>query len=213
MKAKLELARIVATATRAGSIVLMTALSGCSGMFFSSAKPVDNPVNWAADGSIVVARAAPAPQSLAPDTMLGFLPGTVPALASPAEKLGPWLSINRNLGTATLMDGATEVDTFRGEGLEKIPGGTFHVMLKERNPLWYAPDSYFTSRHLDVPPPGDKARFRRGALGDFVMFLDKDTPVHSGPVWSTDIGGARLDEDDLSRVYYRLDLGSIVEVK
>jgi hypothetical protein len=145
--------------------------------------------------------------------MLGFLPGTIPALVTPAQRVGTWISIDRAQQKLTLFDGAAAIGSFGGEGFDKLPAGSFHLILKQRNPLWYAPDSYFTARNLTVPAPGDRSRFRRGALGDFAVFLDKKTALHSGPVWSSDIGGLRMEENDLSRVYYQLDLGALVEVK
>ena len=86
-------------------------------------------------------------------------------------------------------------------------------MHKQRNPLWYAPDSYFKARLLPLPAEGDRSRFRRGALGEFVLFVDKDTPIHSGPFGSEEIGGIRLEEDDISRLYYQLELGATIRVE
>jgi hypothetical protein len=111
------------------------------------------------------------------------------------------------------MDGASTVYKFKGEGLGQVVPGRYELLHKQRNPLWYAPDAYFAKRGLMVPPAGDRARFRRGALGDFVLFLNKDTPIHSGPIWSEDLGGARLDENDLSRVYYKVEAGTPIQVE
>lgn len=68
-------------------------------------------------------------------------------------------------------------------------------------------------RQLESPPQGDKQRYRRGALGDFAIFLNQDTPLHCGPIWLGEIGGLRLSEADLSRLYYQVETGSVVEIK
>lgn len=191
-------------------------LSGCSGLRLNapgSQITSSNRQGWLADGAITIARSAPLAQALEPSTMLGFLPGTVPALASPVERVGTWLSVDRAQRSISLHNGTSEVAKFEAEGIDKLKPGVFPIVLKQRSPLWYAPDAYFAARNLSIPARGDKTRFRRGALGDFVIFLDKATPLHSGPIWVDEIGGLRLDENDLSRIYYQLDVGSLIEVK
>jgi len=111
------------------------------------------------------------------------------------------------------MDGASAIFSLDGEGFENLKEGIFSVLHKQRSPLWYAPDAYFTARKESVPPEGDKERYRRGALGEFAMFLDKDTPLHCGPLSLPEIGGARLDDLQFSRVYYSLPIGAVVEVR
>jgi hypothetical protein len=111
------------------------------------------------------------------------------------------------------MEGDKEISVSSGEGFENLKPGTYHVLHKQRNALWYAPDSYFSSRSLPLPAQGDRSRFRRGALGEFVLYVDKETPIHSGPVWSAEVGGVRLGSADLSRMYYSLDVGAPIEVR
>ncbi|NQV20936.1 MAG: ribulose-phosphate 3-epimerase, partial [Rhodospirillales bacterium] len=43
--------------------------------------------------------------------------------------------------------------------------GTYALQHKQKRPLWYASDEYFAKRQLPIPPPGDRQRYRRGALG------------------------------------------------
>ena len=137
---------------------------------------------------------------------LGFLP----AIGAYA---GHWLSIDTSAKKVVLMEGDRVVDAAAVENLGNVKAGTYQLLHKQRNPLWYAPDGYFSRRNLKVPPQGDRSRYRRGALGDFALFIDKDTPIHSSPVWADDVGGIRVAEGDLSRLYYRLDVGSFIEVK
>jgi hypothetical protein len=198
-----------------GVLLVSASLTACSGMSSGGlTNATSSPsAGWLADGTITVARAVPAAQSLSQTTMLGFLPGTIPALAAPIERAGVWISIDRSQRKLTLFEGATTLGSFGGEGFDGLTAGTYQLALKQRTPLWYAPDAYFAARNLPVPAPGDRSRFRRGALGDFAIFLDKQTALHSGPVWSGDIGGIRMEENDLSRIYYRLEVGSVVEVR
>jgi hypothetical protein len=130
-----------------------------------------------------------------------------------ATHSGTWLSINSIERSIRLMSGDSVISTASGDGLDKVTPGTYQLLHKQRNALWYAPDSYFSSRNLPVPPQGDKSRFRRGALGDFVLYINKDTPIHSGPFWSTDIGGIRLEDSELSRIYYQLPVGAEIEIR
>jgi hypothetical protein len=111
------------------------------------------------------------------------------------------------------MDGDKEVNVITGEGVEKLKPGIYQLLHKQRNALWYAPDSYFSARDLAIPAQGDRSRYRRGALGDFVLYIDKDTPIHNSPIWDDEIGGVRLDDADMSRLYYALEVGAAVEVR
>lgn len=162
--------------------------------------------NYLASGQIVISR--PAPEASAPRSlnMMGF----VPVLGT---HVGNWLSVNRADKNLSLMEGNRVISSSKIKGADSLTPGSFQVLHMQRNPLWYAPDSYFTNRHLVVPPQGDKDRFRRGALGEFAIFLNKETPIHSGPVWSEEIGGVKVEEADLSKIYYQLQVGSIIEVK
>ncbi|MBX7143051.1 MAG: L,D-transpeptidase [Oligoflexia bacterium] len=162
---------------------------------------------WMLDGMIAVSRPVPATSSIENAVMMGFMPLTQAAHA------GPWILIDKGTQLVTLMDGDKEVGMAPGEGFSSLKSGSYQVMHKQRNALWYAPDNYFLSRNLRIPPQGDRSRYLRGALGDFVVFINKDTPIFSGPFWTEDIGGIRLNEDDMSRLYYKIDVGAPIEVR
>lgn len=173
----------------------------------SSTQVVPETNSWLLDGMIAISRPVPGASSIENAVMMGFMPLTQAAHA------GTWLLIDRGNQLVTIMDGDKEIGMASGEGVASLKSGTYQVMHKQRNALWYAPDSYFTSRNLKVPPQGDRSRYLRGALGDFVVFINKDTPIFSGPFWTQDIGGVRLNEDDMSRLYYKVDVGAPIEVK
>mgnify|MGYP000605882406 CR=1 FL=1 len=199
-------------------VFLVGALTACAGPSQSptpgsSAAINNDSFRWDNSGSIVLAR--PIPGFGATDggqfgvgttPLLGFMPVQF-AVA------GEWLSIDRSKGTVTLMSGAVERQAASGEGISNLTPGVYSLLHKQRNPLWYAPDTYFQLRGLQTPAQGDRERYRRGALGDFALFIGQDLPLHSGPMWTSEIGGVRLADTDISRLYYQLDVGSVVEIK
>ena len=202
-----------ATGRSLGKICLLAAaclvlFTGCARIISSVSERAD--VAWLQEGSVVISR--PAPSAFAADlgglsqTSLGFLP----SIQSPS---GAWILIDTLKHTVNLMDGEKTSLSTKAQGIESLKPGKYQLLHKQRNPLWYAPSSYFSERKLEVPAEGDKERFRRGALGDFVLYLDKDTPIHSGPVWSRDIGGLRVDDNNLSKMYYLLNVGAPIEVR
>lgn len=183
---------------------LISLVTGCTGRTYR----LENEPNWLQSGSIAIFRQMPEidPAALVSTTAFGF---------SPQEPVHPgmWLSIGRAGQTVSLMEGQQAVQTTSGHGIEKISPGTFKLLHKQRSPLWHAPDSYFLSRRLKVPPQGDRARLLRGALGDFALFITRETPIHCGPLWSEEVGGIQLDENSITKIYYSLPIGATIEVK
>ena len=185
-------------------IVLVSALCSCS---TASKQPQPGAENWLRDGMIVLARPAPAVAPFDPgQRMLAFMP-------LPASLPGPWLSIDTQEGLVKLMTGEHALSSFRAEGLENLALGSYQVLHKQKAPLWYAPDRYFESRALSIPPQGDKSRYRKGALGDFVIYIARDIPIHDAPVWSSEVGGIRIPSNEIPGIYERLEVGSPVEIK
>lgn len=163
---------------------------------------------WVRDGSIVISRNLPTASVNPPSgALLGFLP-------TPGTQRGRWLSLNTSEQTIKLLEGDKELASAKWEGgSDVLRSGIYKLVHKQRNPLWSAPDQYFTRRSLPVPANGARDRLRRGALGDFVLYIDKETPIHSGPVWMEEIGGIKVAESDLSKFYYQIDVGSLIEVQ
>ncbi len=185
--------------------IASTLLSGCAKSVFTSPQASEE---FTQDGSIVISRPLPHRYNASlPLTALGFVPTYQSAP-------GNWLLIDTAKKTISLMEGEKVSMTSPADfGLSSIKPGSYSLLHKQRNPLWYAPESYFVSRKLAVPPDGDRSRFRRGALGDFVLYLDKDTPIHSGALWSGDVGGVKLDDNALSKIFYVLQIGSPIQVQ
>lgn len=79
--------------------------------------------------------------------------------------------------------------------------------------MWYAPKEYFINRALPVPAEGSRERFKRAALGSQTLFLNDQTPIHSGPVWLKEIGGVRVKSSAMSEIYSMVQVGTRVEVR
>ncbi|MFM1848848.1 MAG: hypothetical protein RL417_2322 [Pseudomonadota bacterium] len=197
-------------------------LSGCSSIF-SETTPLEPPqeVAWLNDGLLAIARPVPpVASSLAllssesttsapvidSASLLAFMP-------LPPTQIAAWLSIDTAKQTVSLMSGQQMVKSEAVGGMGSLKPGLYKVAHKQESPSWHAPDSYFTARGLPVPPEGDRARLRRGALGERALFLDKDTPLHDGPIWSSEIGGVKLNEGFLAELYAAIDVGATIEVK
>ncbi len=195
------------------SLFVLTQLTSCTTW---NNKDLASPFNYRTEshsnqnGSLTISRRDPGVSRHQGDAFhqpLGFIPEPT------TQHSGSWLLVKTSQGVIELMNGEKVVSSIKGDGVRDLPHGVFKVKHKQRNPLWYAPDSYFSERALPAPLDGDKARYRRGALGDYVLFLDKQLPIHSGPIWLSHIGGVRVDETELSKVYYSLNVGSVVEVR
>jgi hypothetical protein len=148
--------------------------------------------------------------------MVGLVPGAVPALLSPKiEPAGAWLSIDIASRTVSLIDSGEVVFSapFSGDVGTNNGGDGLSVLLKQRNAVWFAPDEYFAARGLEVPAENSRERYLKGALGDFVVYLDEDMALYSGPVDVPEIAGVRLDPNDLARIYYLLPVGAKAETR
>jgi hypothetical protein len=52
-----------------------------------------------------------------------------------------------------------------------------------------------------------------GALGHQALFFDKQLAIHSGPVWSEEIGGVKLSREDMNSVFETVSVGTVIEVR
>jgi hypothetical protein len=166
---------------------------------------------WISDGALSISRSVPNPPAVnehppGGSTMLGFAPHTVRSSDSR-------LTAVRSDRTIVIMDGASTVQRISGEGIEQLKPGKYTVAHKQRAPLWYAPDQYFSRRSVAIPPANHQERYRRGALGEFALFLDSGSPIHAGSIWSEDVGGVRVAEEDMARLYYAVAVGATLEVQ
>jgi hypothetical protein len=137
--------------------------------------------------------------------LLGFMP-------SQHTEAKPRLEIDKSSEQVILVTSDGSRKEIRGRGFEMLPKGTYSVALKQESPLWYAPNSYFENRGLEVPAEGSKERFRRGALGSYTIFLSNQSPLHSGPANCSDLNGIQMAESDLKGLFEAVEVGMAVEV-
>lgn len=197
--------------SRVFCLALGACLAGCSSTSSPDVQKLAANSSFQPDGAITLSfpipSVVPASELYENFRVLGFSSESTSALKQ------NWLLIDTSSRRISLMNGPDEVEsTVLGE-MGPLHKGMTQLKHKQRDALWYAPDSYFLSRGLEVPPAGDKTRYLRGALGEFALFIDKDTPVHSGPVWSEEVGGVHLSEPVLSKFYYTLQVGDQIEIR
>ena len=204
---KIALKKIFITALAGAPLLL---LSACGTIRFEEYVPgateTSSPQTskkWNQDGMIAMSRPLPSINSTSSLTGLGFIPSAK----------GSWLAIDRGTGEVQLMEEKKSISSAFGVGANRLQPGTYEIQHKQRNAPWYAPDAYYKARGLPVPPEGDKTRYMRGALGEFVLYIDKSTPIHSGPIWNPEIGGVKVDEITLAKIYYSLEVGDTIRVE
>jgi len=191
------------------ALLLSFVSSGCSWITHESRDRT-----WLTDGSLALSRPVP-PISSAPK-----LPASrALAAVMPPDDLkmevggGPALIVSRKTKTITALQPGQAPVVIHTEGTQFLPEGSFSVTLKEENPLWYAPSDYFTKRSLDIPGEGSRERFRRAALGTQSLFLNNQTPIHSGPVWMQEIGGLRVEPKEMTQLFSMVSVGTRVEIR
>jgi hypothetical protein len=195
-------AKITCCGFAAQATLILACLGGCAHV----------PVSGSTDpgivesGSIGLSRPVPHVASLTShQPLLGFLP-------TKHTQSAPRLELHRHPEKAVLITRSGERRELQAVGIEQLQAGVYSVTLKQQSPLWYAPASYFENRGLETPAEGNKERFRRGALGEYTVFLNDQTPLHCGPVDSPDIGGVQLAESDLKGLFDAAEVGMTVQV-
>jgi hypothetical protein len=131
----------------------------------------------------------------------------------PSNDLVPKLTIDTTKHTLTLSRPGEAPITMKAQGAYSIKKGAYTVALKQTDPLWYAPPTYFLRRGMKVPADGSKSRFMGGALGHQALFFDKQLAIHSGPVWNDEIGGVKLSREDMNTVFATVTVGTVIEVR
>ena len=157
-------------------------------------------------GSLVIARPLPVQQD-STGNLFGFMPQR--SKAAQAHRL----VLDKESGTATILKGALKLASFPVANIEGLKAGTYEVIHKQRHPVWYATDSYFEKRALTVPTRNAKERYLKGALGDYVIYLDDKTPLHNSAVFADEVGGVRLQDNDIAQLYYKLSVGASIQVR
>ena len=197
-----------------GAIILV--MTGCATSSFNPT-PTER---WLPDGSLGLVRPVPrmsvVSQAMAqPKSEMFTEPKARMRAPSemPSTDLAPRLIIETTKHTLTLSSPGETPITMKAQGAYALKKGTYSVGLKQADPLWYAPPTYFLRRGMKVPADGSKARFMRGALGHQALFFDKQVAVHSGPVWNDEIGGVKLSSEDMAKLFETVGIGTQIEVR
>jgi len=205
--------------------ILSINLAGCAGTLnsntlWSSADKHND--NYLSSGSIILSRNIPTEQIdehqytqienksekvFAP--LIGFFPPSTNFLPADNEA---WLELKKQSNSVNLYNGKNIVSSFAVEGNFNIDAGKYYVQHKEKNPVWYAPDQYFAKRHLEIPGAADKLRYRRGALGEFAIYPSEGFALHSAAIWSEDVGGLKLSQSEIAKIFDTLSLGALIVV-
>lgn len=176
--------------------------------------------NWLPDGSLSLVRPVPR-LSMVSEAMAqpksDVFNEPKARMRSPSEipspNVAPLIVIETTKHTLTLSIPGEDPLTVKAQGAYALKKGTYSVALKQMDPLWYAPPTYFLRRGIKVPPEGSKARFMRGALGHQALFFDKQVAIHSGPIWNDEIGGVKLSQEDMNRLFETVAIGTQIQVR
>lgn len=182
---------------------LLLLMTGCATSSFNPGAGE----TWLPDGTLALLRPIPK-QNLSSEPMARMRP---PEMEEP--NVPPHLTVHSQSHSLTLALPGSAPVTIQAQGTYALKPGTYSVALKQNEPLWYAPPTYFLRRGIQVPAEGSKARFMRGALGSKAIFLDREIPIHSGPVWTEEIGGLRVSEADMAKIFDAIAIGGKVEVR
>ena len=197
-----------------GSLILV--MTGCATSSFNPSTTE----SWLPDGSLSLMRPVPRLSMISeamaqPKSDIFNEPKA--RMRSPSEMpspdTAPRITIETTKHTLTLTLPGQEPVTVKAQGAYALKKGTYSVALKQADPLWYAPPTYFLRRGIKVPPDGSKSRYMRGALGHQALFFDKQIAIHSGPVWSDEIGGVKLSNEDMNRLFETVAIGTQIQVR
>lgn len=190
--------------------LLAVTIGGCALLPTSNAATPKSERGWLADGSLAISRPIPPINSYPVDraSMRTESISSQDTTVSEAK-----IRISRAAGLVSYAAPDSSPLSFHAHIASSLRPGSYTVSLKQTNPLWYAPASYFRQRDMRVPAEGSRERFKRGALGNQALFLNDQTPLHSGPVGTNEIGGLRLNPSDMAQLFELARVGTVVEVR
>lgn len=195
---------------RLGVALLAVHASGCSLLASTSTGSTRSSRGWLSDGSLAISRPVPA-VNVSSSARASLRPESISEqTVRPTTTV---LRVGRAAGKISIDGPNTPSRSFNAQVASTLRSGRYTIALKQANPLWYAPASYFKQRALHVPPEGSRERFKRGALGNQALFLNDQTPIHSGPVGTTEIGGLRINPRDMNELFELIQIGTVVEIR
>jgi len=133
-----------------------------------------------------------------------------------AASFGAVIVINRSLNRLTLYDGARFVRAFpvaTGQAIYPTPQGTFHIVVKWKNPWWYPPVQDDWARGLKPVPPGPNNPLGTRWMGlsaPGVGIHGTDEPTSIG--YSASHGCIRMQVPDAEWLFNQVDVGTTVHI-
>ena len=132
----------------------------------------------------------------------------------PTSTFGPVIVINRSLNRLQLYDGPRLVRAFgvaTGQAIYPTPKGTFHVIVKWKNPWWYPPTQDAWAKGLKPVPPGPNNPLGTRWMGlsaPGVGIHGTDEPASIG--YSASHGCIRMEVPDAEWLFDRVNVGTTV---
>jgi lipoprotein-anchoring transpeptidase ErfK/SrfK len=129
---------------------------------------------------------------------------------------GSVIVINRSLNRLTLYSGAKYVRTFpvaTGQAIYPTPAGTFHIVVKWKNPWWYPPTQDSWAKGLQPVPPGPDNPLGTRWMGLSVPGVGihgTDEPTSIG--YSASHGCIRMQVPDAEWLFDHVDIGTTVHI-
>jgi hypothetical protein len=172
------------------------------------------------EGSITISRPIPR----LPDPTLAAEPARVMSFMPVAPQIPDfglhasadtkmWVFIDTVQKTLLINRGDENILSAPIDHSQGIKQGKFSIVLKQSDPLWYAPDEYFAKRNQSIPPSGSSDRFRKGALGVHAIFLEEDLVLHSSPLKDPSINGVQISASEMVSIYSILEPGTEILVR
>jgi lipoprotein-anchoring transpeptidase ErfK/SrfK len=132
----------------------------------------------------------------------------------PTSTFGPVIVINRSLNRLQLYNGQRLVRNFKvatGQAIYPTPKGTFHVVVKWKDPWWYPPTQDAWAKGLKPVPPGPNNPLGTRWMGLSVPGVGihgTDEPASIG--YSASHGCIRMEVPDAEWLFDHIDVGTTV---
>jgi lipoprotein-anchoring transpeptidase ErfK/SrfK len=133
-----------------------------------------------------------------------------------SDAFGEVIVINRSINRLFLYDGEKLFRTFAvatGQAVYPTPRGTFHIVVKWKNPWWYPPTSSAWAKGLQPVPPGPNNPLGTRWMGLSVPGVGihgTDAPSSIG--YSVSHGCIRMQVPDAEWLFDHVDIGTTVYV-
>jgi lipoprotein-anchoring transpeptidase ErfK/SrfK len=129
-------------------------------------------------------------------------------------QFGPEIVINRSLNRLQLFNGRRLVRQFpvaTGQAIYPTPKGTFHIIVKWKNPWWYPPTQDAWAKGLQPVPPGPDNPLGTRWMGLSVPGVGIHGTDEPGSIgYSESHGCIRMEVPDAEWLFDRVNVGTTV---